>query len=145
MFGLFEKKETCSICEKELTRKKISDGLICSSCIELCGNNLNSGNLSNTSISEVKEAIEKNKKDEIAIKNFKKTTKVSDLIFFDDEQKKFLIPKTLLTKARIYDYSEILSYEIQEDGETITKSGLGRAIVGGVLLGGVGAIVGSVS
>ena len=49
--------------------------------------------------------------------------------------------------SRIASYNEIISSEIVEDGTTITKSGasVGRALVGGVLLGGVGAVVGGLS
>ena len=42
-----------------------------------------------------------------------------------------MIPKSILklTKTKIYSYSEIIEYEILEDGESITKGGLGRAVV----------------
>lgn len=42
----------------------------------------------------------------------------------------------------IFKYSDLLDYEIVQNGNTITKGGLGRAVVGGALFGGVGAIVG---
>ena len=49
----------------------------------------------------------------------------------------------------IVPYSDIVSVEIAEDGSSVTKSSrgsqLGGAIVGGVLLGGVGAVVGGLS
>ncbi|WP_315114628.1 tyrosine-type recombinase/integrase [uncultured Clostridium sp.] len=37
---------------------------------------------------------------------------------------------------------DVIDYELLEDGDSVTKGGLGRAIVGGALLGRVGAIVG---
>jgi len=43
----------------------------------------------------------------------------------------------------IIDFSNIIGCEIIEDNETIQKGGVGRAIVGGALAGGVGAIVGA--
>lgn len=46
---------------------------------------------------------------------------------------------------KIYKYSDIVDYELLEDGESITKGGLGRAVVGGALFGGVGAVVGGVT
>jgi hypothetical protein len=50
---------------------------------------------------------------------------------------------------RMFPFSEIFSCEIFSDGDTITKtsrtSQAGGAIVGGVLLGGVGAIIGGLS
>ena len=43
----------------------------------------------------------------------------------------------------IYDYNEIIDYELTEDGVQIAKGGLGSAVAGGMMFGGVGAIVGS--
>ena len=40
-------------------------------------------------------------------------------------------------------FSDIIECEIIEDSNTIMKGGVGRAVVGGALAGGVGAIVGS--
>jgi hypothetical protein len=51
-------------------------------------------------------------------------------------------------KGRIVKHSDIVSGEVIEDGITVTKtesSGIGRAVVGGVLFGGAGAIVGAVT
>lgn len=48
--------------------------------------------------------------------------------------------------THIYDYSDILEIEIIENGNSISKmsksSVAGRAILGGILLGGVGAVIG---
>ncbi len=146
MLGLLSKKEKCSICDKETTRKQLSDGHICGKCLDLCGNRINKGkDLKIYSISEIKEAIEKIKEDELEIQNFKATQKVGKFIEFDDNKCKFLIPKKMFSKALIYDYSEIISFELAEDGDVVTKGGLGRALVGGALFGGVGAIVGGVT
>ena len=146
MFGLFGEKGTCSICRKEKTSKKLSDGFVCSKCLNLCGNNRNTfKKLQDTTTSEILEEIEKEKQANLDIANFVATRGVGKLIKFDDSLKKILFPKTLLTKARIYNYSELLGYEILEDGNTITKGGLGSAIVGGALFGGIGAVVGGLT
>lgn len=55
-------------------------------------------------------------------------------------QKTFIVGSK--TDSMLYRYDNILDYELLEDGETITKGGLGRAVAGGVLFGGLGAIVG---
>jgi hypothetical protein len=50
---------------------------------------------------------------------------------------------------RVIDYKDILSVELFEDGTSVTKtvrsSQIGGAVVGGLLLGGVGALVGGLS
>jgi ribosome-binding protein aMBF1 (putative translation factor) len=88
--------------------------------------------------------IEQHEKD---IKNFTVTKNVGNLIQFDDTHKKVAILKTKFTgkvyDMFIFDYSSIVDYELLEDGESIEKGGVGRAIVGGALFGGVGAIVGA--
>ena len=49
-------------------------------------------------------------------------------------------------KSYIFDYSKILQCELDIDGETVSKqstsSTVGRAVLGGILTGGVGAIIG---
>lgn len=146
MFGIFDEKGICSICEKEKTSKKLSDGFVCSKCLDLCGNNRNTfKKLQETTKNEILEEIEKEKQANLDIANFVETRGVGKLIKFDDNAKKIIFHKTLLRKARIYNYSEVLEYEILEDGNTITKGGLGSAIVGGALFGGIGAVVGGLT
>lgn len=43
----------------------------------------------------------------------------------------------------LFDYDEIIDYELTEDGELVAKGGIGSAVVGGAMFGAVGAIVGS--
>lgn len=42
-------------------------------------------------------------------------------------------------------FSELLDFELQQNGSTITSGGLGRAVTFGVLTGGFGAVVGGVT
>ncbi len=49
------------------------------------------------------------------------------------------------SKNIIFSYDDIISYELLQNGESITKGGLGSAIVGGAMFGGVGAIVGRIT
>lgn len=145
MFDLFSKKGKCNICGKE-ARKQVKDGYVCNDCFERGKRNINiTKGLKNTKVAEVKEAIKLTREDEKSINNFKLSKRVIDYIHFDDENKKFLLPKTLFKKTKIYNYSEILGYEILENGDSITKGGLGSAIVGGALFGGFGAVVGGVT
>lgn len=75
-------------------------------------------------------------------------TKTIGTYFQIDDNNKKWAPLVGIFKpqvAGIYSYSDILEYELLEDGDSITKGGLGRAVIGGALFGGVGAIVGSVT
>lgn len=76
------------------------------------------------------------------------------LILDEDNRKLALITvhpygDTSKDKTTIIDYRDILSSEIAEDGNSVTKtsrtSQVGGALLGGVLLGGVGAIIGGLS
>jgi hypothetical protein len=66
-----------------------------------------------------------------------------ELLFVDRQ------PKSRDLRTRRLSYRALLSSEVVEDGETITKtsrsSQLGGALVGGVLFGGAGAIVGALT
>jgi hypothetical protein len=71
-------------------------------------------------------------------------------IAVDQGRKKIcLIANTMSTSNRIVSYKDILSVELFEDGDSITKtsrsSQVGGALVGGLLLGGAGAIIGGLS
>ena len=79
---------------------------------------------------------------------FAPTKKVGSYFAINENTKQFAIGKGLLTNFKnstIYDFDDIIDFELLEDGTTITKGGLGRATVGGLLFGGVGAIVGGVT
>lgn len=63
----------------------------------------------------------------------------------DSLQHKWSISNNFNGKVIWYNYEDILSFELLEDGETITSGGLGRAVVGGLAFGAAGAIVGGVT
>lgn len=46
---------------------------------------------------------------------------------------------------KVYNYSDIIDCDLIEDEDSITKGGLGRAVAGGLLFGGVGAVVGGIT
>lgn len=43
------------------------------------------------------------------------------------------------------DYSDLLSYELMEDDSIVTSGGVGQALVGGALFGGLGAVAGGIT
>lgn len=79
--------------------------------------------------------------------NFNATKKIGSYVYYDDNKKKWAIPGPFgaILPQNLYDYSDVVSMELLEDGRTINKGGIGRAIVGGALFGGAGAVVGAVT
>lgn len=82
----------------------------------------------------------------IANVEFDITQNIDNYLYLDEKRKKICLPMGLMKKKidpdRIFNYDDILNYELLEDGNLVSKGGVGRAIVGGALFGGVGAIVG---
>lgn len=77
------------------------------------------------------------------LEDFNVTKKEGTRIYFDDDKRQFLIPKSIfgsIKGAIVYSYNDIADFELVENGGS--SGGLGRALVGGALLGMGGAIVG---
>lgn len=55
------------------------------------------------------------------------------------------IEYSMKPNGTIFRFDEIADFDLLENNNTIASGGLGRAVVGGVLLGGAGAIVGGVT
>lgn len=57
------------------------------------------------------------------------------------------VKKLFKVKFNVYTFDELNSYELLENGSSVMSGGLGigRAVVGGVLAGGVGAVLGGVT
>lgn len=144
--GLFRSKGFCSICANP-NAKEIKDGYICSECNRKAGRFLTATRLSpkEQTVSLVEECISKqsayNETQKNRVVAFNETRKIDKLVL--DEKNRLFKLKGMFTD--IYSYDQIVDYEIIEDGESIVKGGLGRAIAGGALLGGVGAVVGGVT
>lgn len=86
----------------------------------------------------------------VPCKNFAPTKDCEHCIAIDEGRKKwsfYLDGHTLHMDTypphRVYNYGDLESFELLEDGSSITKGGLGGALVGGLLFGGVGAVVGA--
>jgi hypothetical protein len=66
----------------------------------------------------------------------------------NEESKQWLVHTGMFGgrgNTTIYKYEDIVDFELLEDGAPITKGGIGRAVAGGLMFGGVGAIVGGVT
>lgn len=116
----------------------LTDGYVCSKCWAETGRTDMAG-AATLSSNNVRNFINLRKESQSLISKFSATKEIGSHAKFDDNSKTFMIGKN------IFRYQNLLDYELIEDGETITKGGLGRAVAGGVLFGGVGAIVGGVT
>lgn len=142
--GLFgkSKSELCSVCGNNAGDKKLSDGFVCNDCLKKCGNFLSSFGLKNRSIENIKRAITTNENNNNLLNLFQATRKIQKYLEIDENNMLWKLPSY---RNIIFCYDDIISFELLENGQAITKGGLGRAVVGGALFGGVGAIVGGVT
>ena len=156
--GLF-KKENCVICSYEVAapeRLRLNDGTyLCNYC-QLKVNlspGFNKNMLKASSVEAIKERMEyverDRKENQERVSNFVPTFQVGGLMWFDDTHKWFVFPqgtiKHTIAGSYVYKYEEITDFEVNEDGATVTKGGLGKALVGGALFGVAGAIAGGTS
>ena len=69
--------------------------------------------------------------------------KINNYLAVDENKNEWFIPSGLFGKKKnVYKISDILDFELIENNSNITKSGIGGAVIGGILLGIPGAIVG---
>ncbi len=136
----------CPICGEKLgfgSKVKVRDGEICTMCSRISSSCATSG------IEELRELWENNHSRYAA---FQRTNELKSLasmpVTIDDTHEWFYFGKEGKTKVEpvINAFSEVEGYEFEMvGGKTVTKSkgGVGRALVGGALLGPVGAVVGA--
>lgn len=139
--GLFGKKEICSICNGSEGSKKLQDGYICKNCMQKCVPFITAMSWNGISVERVRKALRASERNQQLQEKFCPTKKIGKYISFDENNQ--------LWASGIFDiifrYDEIISFELLEDGDVVSKGGLGNAVVGGMLFGGVGAIVGGVT
>lgn len=160
----------CIICDKEITKSEhftqISTGQICQHCWEKTGLSLSEEEAAELKYSDVVKILQCGAKDldtlfaeyrrnkvaeaerieqeKALVQKFKKAAdvKLEDCALFVDAEQQFLF----IPHKTIYRYSDIIDCSLSESFETRTEqesSGLGRAVVGGLLFGSAGAIVGA--
>ncbi|MCC0752919.1 DUF4428 domain-containing protein [Clostridioides sp. ZZV13-5731] len=149
--GLFRNKKAdiCCICNTEIGVLNIEDGWICNSCFkEYCDA------LSMTKAPkilrklDIEKTISSTKKNNELQKIFNTTNNIENYIEFDEDNKKWLVSKKSINDKKtpiIHSYEDIVEFELLENGETVTKGGIGRALAGGILFGEAGAIVGGIT
>ncbi len=148
--GFFSMKVVCSVCENEcgLNRFQIKDkGWVCPKCFKEAGLSATSP-VRTMSAEDIKNIIAKKKVDADKLMSFNITKEIGAYLKVDENRKEWYIPDGFLGKTknpRIHSYDDVLDFELLEDGGSIAKGGLGRAVAGGLLFGGVGAVVGGVT
>lgn len=145
--GLFT-REKCSICGSlvgALSRIELKDGFLCTNCIEKCSKGISSLNLKN--VEDIKRHLEYRKQNEKRYEDFVMTKSLHGYMQLDENKKQFYITEAMPKECKpdIFDYKDILNFELVEDGRVSFSGGVGKAIVGGALLGSAGAIVGGIS
>lgn len=142
--------DTCAICKKETSffqnrRKIANDEVVCNECF-LRAETLSPKQMVFTkkvTADEIRQSIIDSNKNGENLLNFKSTKDIGNAVKFDDKNKRFLILGH--KEFHVINYSDVTSFELIKNGDVITSSGLGRAVAGGVLFGGAGAVVGAVT
>ena len=132
-------KKNCAICGKPIGilsgKTEIADGFVCGSC--LSGAGLTSfPNGKQYTAATLTDLLNTRKQ---LMSKFSITKKVTPTFAIDETNQLFI------AEGNLFEYGNLLSFELLEDGETVTKGGLGRAVAGGLIFGGVGAIVGGIT
>lgn len=147
--GFFDLKVNCSVCGDKvgLNRFQLAkDVWICPECLKKVGGIKEFNNIKQMKPEEIKTMIDINND---KLNKFNPTQKIENYFYIDENTKQWGIPQTsILGKIKdikIYKYTDIINFELLEDGNSITKGGTGRAIAGGLLFGNTGAIVGGVT
>lgn len=137
--GLFSKNGVCSICGSNKGDKQIIDGFVCKDCRTKSG--LFTLNWKEISSDRIRKCIEATEKSAEYGKVFSPDKKIGKYLCIDYPNRLWQIPAYRI----ILSFDELISYEVIENGDIVSKGGVGRALVGGALFGGVGAIVGGIT
>ncbi len=144
----FGAKKICPVCGqpvKGVFTLKIKDKTaICSDCANEI--DMDNSMIINQTPESIKAHIEYRRKNKETFSNFNTTyeIKAGSMYFRADANLKlwYYSSEKKPKNPPLFKYGEIVEYEFSEDGETITKGGLGRAVAGGLLFGAAGAVVG---
>ena len=153
-------KKICLICGKEMGKMtgkvQCQDGWICSKCFMETGMAKNSADtkallaVQNMSIEEIAGAQETRPEALEIINSFDPTYDAAPFAKFNDDKRQMILSSKIHKSYKssnyiLFDYDQLVDFELLEDGTSVASGGVGRAIAGGILFGGVGAVVGSVT
>ena len=82
------------------------------------------------------------------VEKFSPTKVIGSYLAVDEKSRQWMVGKGVFSpfaKSVPHPYDDLVDFELLEDGSSITKGGLGSAVVGGLLFGSTGAVVGSLT
>lgn len=147
------KKEFCPFCGTKvgLLNYRIQNNIaVCPTCFAKADLDEESFKLMN--VDTLSECYEKRKKDLELFRQFRVTNEVKIGLFgaqYFREDENLGVWYVSFSKnpenPTLFRHEELAHFELLEDGNSVSSGGLGRAAVGGILFGGVGAVVGAVT
>ena len=146
----------CSACGKKIGAfsewQSTKNGCICMSCYQrIIPFRKDVALMTDEQANSALHVIELN---DAAVSNFEETDhigqKFSYVAFFDDKSRTLLLPQNVVPAFEdqhfwAFSYDDIISAELLQNEKKVSTNGLAMALVGGALLGGVGAIAGMAS
>lgn len=150
--GLFGKKQRCPICGQPVRgvfKLRIKDKVaLCSDCAVKVSMDINK--IPFQSVEDIQKHFAYRDQNKVIFDSFNVSRELpagNTVIRVDDEKKLWYtdLKKYYSKNPEIFRFDEIIDYELSEDGDTVSKGGIGSAIAGGMLFGDVGAVVGGVT
>lgn len=153
-FRLARKDKGCSWCGKSSglfgPKYNYKGGYLCYECAKkffltksVVTNDSIAKNLKNMTKEECDRYLEQVHDLRMRIDNFSPTYRLKARVQFDDDTETLMLEEEDWTKTQFIKYNQIVDFELLENGGSLAKGGVGRAVVGGMLFGSTGAIVGS--
>ena len=153
-FRLARKDKGCSWCGKNSglfgPKYNYKGGYLCYECAKkffltksVVTNDSIAKNLKNMTKEECDRYLEQVHDLRMRIDNFSPTYRLKARVQFDDDTETLMLEEEDWTKTQFIKYNQIVDFELLENGGSLAKGGVGRAVVGGMLFGSTGAIVGS--
>ena len=147
---LFGKKEFCPFCGRKvgMMKKRTMDGVaVCFDCFVYL--DVDAEIMKFLSLEAVAERLSQRSDNKTLFQKFRpcREVKAGGLYFREDSQLQMWYVTGVKNpdNPTLYRYDEVVTFELKEDGNSVSSGGLGRAVAGGLLFGGAGAIVGAVT
>ena len=139
--------KTCAICGGKIgmSRSKTTDKyLICGDCFKTARQTVSLQAATSMTLADYKRVLSTQVDSQQRLSSFHPSAAVEPYLRVDEAARLwYVVPEKKNGIPIIHSYDEVVEYELLEDGNTVTKGGLGRAAAGAALFGGFGAVVGA--